>query len=130
MANEIQINVALQLTKGLLQYSQNPGSVLFDMAGTRAAGGAQTASVSATAVAIDIGLLSATTVGWAYFRNTSSTVGESILIGTGTGTFVPFMQLKPREVALLRISSDTSGVTPTFRSIAGTPVLQYWIAEN
>lgn len=130
MANEIQVTLVLQVTKGLLQYSQIPGTALFDMTGTRSAGGAQTASNAATAVAIDINTMTGTSVGYAYFRNTSSTAGESILIGTGTTSFTPFMELKPREMAVLRINSSGSGTVPTFRSLAGTPVLQYWIAET
>jgi len=130
MANEIQVTTVLQVTKGLLAYSQIPGTALFDMSGTRSAGGAQAASVSATAVAIDLTTLPVTTVGWAYFRNTSATAGESILIGTGTTSFTPFMELKPREMAVLRINSSGSGTVPTFRSLLGSPVLQYWIAET
>ena len=129
MANEIQVTLALQVTKGLLQYSQIPGTALFDMTGTKSAGGAQ-AAATGNGVAIDLNTLTATTVGYAYFRNTSSTAGENIQIGTGTTSFVPFMELKPREMAVLRINSSGSGTVPTFRSLAGTPVLQYWIAET
>jgi hypothetical protein len=129
MANEIQITAVMQVNKGLLSYSQIPGTALFDMTGTKSSGGAQAAAIT-TGVAINLNNLTATTVGYAYFRNTSSTVGENIQIGTGTTTFVPFMELKPREMAILRISSSGSGTVPTFRSLTGTPVLQYWIAEN
>jgi hypothetical protein len=129
MANEIQVTLVLQVTKGLLQYSQIPGTALFDMTGTKSAGGAQ-AAATGNGVAIDLNTLTATTVGYAYFRNTSSTAGENIQIGTGTTSFVPFMELKPREMAVLRINSSGSGTVPTFRSLAGTPVLQYWIAET
>lgn len=129
MANEIQLTVAMQVTKGLLQYSQVPGTSLFDMAGTKSAGGAQTAATG-NGVAIDIGTLTATTLGYAYFRNTSSVAGEVILIGTGTSSFVPFLELQPREFAVFRFNSTGSGVTPTFKSSAGTPTLQYWIAEK
>jgi len=129
MANEIQVTVQLAVTKGLLQYSQTVGTQLYDMTGSTSSGGAQASSV--TAGAIDLNTLTATTVGYAYFRNTSSTAGESILIGTGTGgSFVPFMELKPREIAVLRINSSGAGTVPTFRSLAGTPVLQYWIAAT
>lgn len=128
MANEIQVNVSLIVNKGSLQYSQVPGSLLFDMTGTTSAGGAAAASSSATAVAINLNTLTATTVGYAYFRNTDAT--NTILIGTGTSTFVPFLELRPREVAVLRLASNGSGTTPTFRSTAGTPVLQYWIAAT
>lgn len=129
MANEIQVTVILQVTKGLLQYSQIPGTALFDMTGTKSAGGAQ-AAATGNGVAIDLNTLTGTTVGYAYFRNTSSTAGENIQIGTGTTSFTPFMELKPREIAVLRINSSGSGTVPTFRSLAGTPVLQYWIAET
>lgn len=130
MANEIQVTVQLAVTKGLLQYSQTVGTQLYDMTGSTSSGGAQAASNAATAVAIDLNTLTGTTVGYAYFRNTSSTAGESILIGTGTTSFTPFMELKPREIAVLRINSSGAGTVPTFRSLAGTPVLQYWIAAT
>lgn len=129
MANEIQLTVAMQVTKGLLQYSQIPGTSLFDMSGTKSAGGAQTAATG-NGVAIDLGTLTVTTLGYAYFRNTSSTAGEVILIGTGTSSFVPFIELGPREFCVFRFNSTGSGVTPTFKSSAGTPTLQYWIAEK
>lgn len=129
MASEIQLSVVMQVTKGLLQYSQVPGTGLFDMTGTKSAGGAQTAATG-NGIAIDIGTLSVTTLGYAYFRNTSSTAGEVILIGTGTTSFVPFLELQPREFAVFRFNSTGSGVTPTFKSSAGTPTLQYWIAEK
>lgn len=127
MANEIQVNVSLIVNKGSLQYSQVPGSLLFDMTGTTSAGGA--AAATTTAAAIDINTLTATTVGYAYFRNTDAT--NTILVGTGTsGSFVQFLELRPREVAVLRLASNGSGTTPTMKSTAGTPVLQYWIAAT
>jgi hypothetical protein len=130
MANEIQITTVMQVNKGLLSYSQIPGTALFDMTGTKSAGGAQAAAIT-NGVAIDLNTLTGTTVGYAYFRNTSTTVGENIQIGTGLLLlFVPFMELKPREMAILRINSSGSGTVPTFRSLTGTPVLQYWIAET
>jgi hypothetical protein len=119
----------MSVTKGLLSHTQNPGTQLFDMSGTRAAGGAQAASTAATAVAIDLGTLGNTDGGWMYLRNTSVTGSEVILVGTGTGTFVPFIELRPREIALFRLNG-TSATVPTFRSVVGSPVLQYWIAEK
>jgi hypothetical protein len=127
MANEIQVTVALQVTKGLLQHSQVPGTLLFDMTGTGAAGGAVAAT--GTATALDLAPLTSSNLGYAYFRNTSSTAGQTILIGTGTGgSFVPVIELRPREVAILRVNS-TSATTLTIQSSAGTPTLQYWIAQ-
>jgi hypothetical protein len=129
MANEISITTVMSVTKGLLSHTQNPGTQLFDMNGTRAAGGAQAASTAATAVAIDLGTLGSTDGGWMYLRNTSVTGSEVILVGTGTTSFVPFIELRPREIALFRLNG-TSATVPTFRSVVGSPVLQYWIAEK
>lgn len=128
MANEISVTVVLSVNKGLLSYTQNPGTMLFDMSGTRAAGGAQQAATG-NGVAIDLGTLGSTDGGWMYLRNTSSVTGEIIQVGTGTTSFAPFIELRPREVAVFRLNGQ-SGTTPTFRSLAGTPVLQYWIAEK
>lgn len=97
------------------------------MAGTTSAGGTQL--TSATTAAIQLNGLVSTTLGWAYFRNTS-TVGV-IQIGSGVSTsFVPFMQLSPGEFSLVRLNCQTSAVVPTVKAFSGTPVLQYWIAEN
>lgn len=96
------------------------------MAGTTSAGGTQL--TSATTTAIELNGLVGTTLGWAYFRNTS-TVGV-IQIGSGTSPFVPFMQLSPGEFSLVRLNCQTSAVVPTVKAFSGTPVLQYWIAEN
>lgn len=127
MANEITVNVSLQVSKGYLGHSQVPGSISVDMAGSKAAGGAQ-AAATGNGVAIDVGTLTSTTQGYAYFRNTSSSAGENIIIGTGTTSFVGFVELKPSETAVLRLCS-TNATTITFKSTSGTPVLQYWIAE-
>jgi hypothetical protein len=130
MANEISITMVMSVTKGLLANTQNPGTQLFDMSGTRAAGGAQAASNSATAVAIDLGTLASTDCGWMYLRNTSVTGSEVILVGTGTSSFTPFIELRPKEVALFRLNGTAGALAPTFRSVTGSPVLQYWIAEK
>ena len=124
MANEITVNVSLQVTKGSLQYSQIPGSISVTMTGVVAAGGTQT-TATGSGVAISVPSLTTTTQGYAYFRNTS-TVGN-IRIGTGTTTFVPFMELLPGETAVLRLCSSTA-TTVTCNATTGTPVLQYWIA--
>ena len=124
MANEITVNVSLQVTKGSLQHSQIPGSISVTMTGVTAAGGTHT-TATGDGVAISVPSLTTTTKGYAYFRNTS-TVGN-IRIGTGTTTFVPFMELLPGETAVLRLCSSTA-TTVTCNATTGTPVLQYWIA--
>jgi hypothetical protein len=133
MANEIQVTVAMQVNKGYLQHSQVPGTQLYTMTGTKCDGGAQT--VTTSHVALNIGSLSSSTVGWAYFRNTSTTNGEDIAIGVlVSSTFYPLVGLKPGEVALFRLNTDVATAqTPYVKAAAGTassPVLQYWIAED
>lgn len=127
MANEITISAFINVLKGNLSYTQNQGSIQFDMSGSRAVGG--TATSSGTAVALPLSTVPDTALGWVYMKNTSSVAGEDIQIGTGTGTFVPLLMLKPREIAVFRFNSSAA-TTPTFRSTSGSPILQYWIVEN
>lgn len=125
MANEITVNVSLQLTKGSLQYSQIPGSISVTMTGVIAAGGTQTTATGNGVALVLPAAFTTTNLGYAYFRNTS-TVGN-IRIGTGTSSFVPFMELLPGETSVLRLCSSTA-TTVTCNATTGTPVLQYWIA--
>lgn len=129
MANEITISAFINVLKGNLSYAQNQGSIQFDMSGSRAVGGTATASSLATAVALPLSTVPNTALGWVYMKNTSSVAGEDIQIGTGTSSFVPLLMLKPREIAVFRFNSSAA-TTPTFRSTSGSPILQYWIAEN
>lgn len=132
MANEIQVNVALMVNKSRLQYTQTPGSLLFDMAGTKSVGGAVAVSTTAAGTALALGDLSASTVGYAYFRNTSSTAAEHIAIGVQvSGTFYPLVGLRAGEVAVFRLNTDLATAQTVYvKSASGTPVLQYWIAEK
>lgn len=127
MSSEIQVTVGIQVNNGLLQHVQYPGTALFDMSGTGAVGGCVAATTTATA--LDLVPLTSSNLGYAYFRNTSSTAGQTIVIGTGTGgSFVPVIELRPSELALFRLNSTTATV-PTIKSSAGSPMLQYWIAQ-
>jgi hypothetical protein len=130
MANEISVNVSMQVAKGYLQHQQVPGTISVTMTGTKCAGGAQALSTSDEP--IDLNELSASTVGWSYFRNTSTVTGEDIAIGIFQGgTFYPLVGLKPGEVAMFRLNTDVATAqAPYAKAAAGTPVLQYWIAED
>jgi hypothetical protein len=130
MASEITVTVALQVNKTYLQHSQIPGSISIDMSGTRCAGGAQELSTSHEVV--NLNELTTANQGWAYFRNTSSTAGQSIALGiVVSSTFYPVIEMKPGEVAMFRLNTTVSTAQAIYaKSSSGTPVLQYWIAEN
>ena len=130
MANEIQVTVAMQVNKGYLQHSQIPGTQLYTMTGTKCDGGAQV--VSTSDAALNLGSLSSSTVGWGYFRNTSTTSGEDVAIGVRvSSTFYPLVGLKPGEVALFRLNTDVATAqAPYVKSASGSPILHYWIAED
>ena len=131
MANEITVTVALQVNKSYLQHSQIPGSISIDMSGTRCAGGAQQIPNGSHEL-IDINELTTSTQGWAYFRNTSSTAGQSIALGIEvSSTFCPVIEMKPGEVAMFRINKTVATARALYaKAAAGTPVVQYWIAED
>jgi hypothetical protein len=120
MANEIQINLKLNVAKNRLVHREEPGQILVDMTGGTAAGGAQ--NVTTTAAAITMG--SVTTAGYAYFRNTDTT--NAIEIGTGTSPFVPFAKLKAGEAAVFRLGTNS----PTAKAAASTVNLQYYILQD
>lgn len=128
MANELALSLSLRLTKGYLAHSETPEAITVDMTGSVVAGGSIASTT--TAVAVPIGTLTSTTQNYAYFRNTAVTGTDNILLGTGTGgSFVPLIELKFKEYAMFRICSSIA-TTITFKSTAGTPVLQYWIAST
>jgi hypothetical protein len=120
MSNEITVQMSLNCSKGFIYAADESGFVQSDFEGTLIARGVQSIPTSATA--IDTGTL--TTAGYAYFRNVST--ANFIEIGTGTGTFVPFVKLKPGEAALLRLSTTA----PTARADTLAVNLQYTILSD
>lgn len=120
MAREITVNLKISTLKGDLNHTENPGTLFVDLTGTTAIGGA--ATVTTTATALTMG--SVTSAGYAYFKNTGPT--NFVEIGTGTGTFVPFLKLKAGEAAICRLSTNT----PTARANTASVVLQYYILSD
>ena len=130
MANEISISMSMQVANGYLQHQQVPGTISVTMSGTKCAGGAQALSTSHEAIGLNE--LTTADVGWSYFRNTSTVLGEDVAIGIlQGGVFYPLVGLKPGEVAMFRLNTDVATAqAPYAKAAAGTPVLQYWIAED
>lgn len=120
MAREITLNLKIATLKGDLNHTENPGTLFVDLTGTTAIGGAATVLTSANALPMG----SVTSAGYAYFKNTGPT--NFVEIGTGTGTFVPFLKLKAGEAAICRLSTNT----PTARANTASVVLQYYILSD
>ena len=120
MAREITVNLKISTLKGDLNHTENPGTLFVDLNGTTAIGGA--ATVTTTATALTMG--SVTSAGYAYFKNTGPT--NFVEIGTGTGTFVPFLKLKAGEAAICRLSTNA----PTARANTASVALQYYILAD
>ena len=122
MANEITLNLKLSVAKTYLVHTENPGTQSVTMTGTNAVGGVQNIGTTAEVLVVsDVG-----TCGYAYFRNTDATT--SVDIGTGTGTFVPFLRLKAGECAVCRLGTNA----PTAKSVSATLTvnLQYFILTD
>jgi hypothetical protein len=121
MANEITLNLKIQVAKGDLIHVENPSTLSVDLTGTTAIGGA--ATITTTAAAITMGSVSS--AGYAYFRNTGPT--NFVEIGTGTGgSFVAFLKLKEGEAAICRLGTNT----PTARANTASIALQYYILAD
>jgi len=120
MANEITLNLKMQVEKSFLSHSENPGVLSVDMSGSNAIGGVQTIGTTAEAITIT----DVSTPGYAYFRNTDST--NFVEIGTGTGSFVPFAKLKKGEACIMRLSTTA----PTARANTAALTLQFYILAD
>jgi hypothetical protein len=120
MANEITLNLKIAVEKTFLVHSESPGTISVDLTGTTAIGGSATVTTTATALAMG----SVTSTGYAYFRNTGPT--NFVEIGTGTGTFVPFLKLKAGEAAICRLATNA----PTARANTASVSLQYYILAD
>lgn len=121
MAQEITVTLKMSVAKGYLVQKFEPGTILVDMSGTNAIGGVQNIGTTGEALTIT----DVSTAGYAFFRNTSTTI--SVDIGTGTaGSFVAFMRLKAGEVAICRLGTNA----PTARSVSSTVDLQFFILAD
>lgn len=121
MANEIRITGSLSVANGYLDQDIRPSQVSLTQNSVGAGGGVFAATT--TAAAMPTG--SATTCGYAFFRNVSAT-GDAYL-GTGTGAgFVQFATLKSGEYAVIRLGTNA----PTAKSSAGTVSIQYLILAD
>jgi hypothetical protein len=121
MANEITLNLKLQVLKGSLAHLENPGAISVDLSGSTAVGGVQTIGTASAEVLI---MNDVTSPGYGFFRNTSST--NFVEIGTGTSPFVPFAKLKAGEAAIMRLSTTT----PTAKADSSSVGLQYFILAD
>lgn len=121
MAQEITLTLKMSVAKGYLVQKFDPGTILVDMSGTTAIGGAQDIGTTAEALTIT----DVSTAGFAFFRNTDST--NFIEIGTGTGgSFVAFAKLKAGEAAILRLGTNA----PTARANTAAAKLQFYILAD
>lgn len=117
MADEITLNLSIAARKGYLAFSEKTGNFLVTMNGTTGAGGIQTIGTTGELLGVtDVG-----TAGYAFFRNTSSTI--NVDIGTGTASFVAFLKLKPGESAICRLGTNA----PSAKAASSTVDLQYFI---
>jgi len=118
MANEIRIGMSLAVDNGTMDQEIRPSTLQVTQNAQTSGGGI--AVLTTTAAAIPTG--SASTCGYAYFRNVSAV--NNAFLGTLTGaSFVQFAKLGPGEYALIRLGTNA----PTAKCDASTVNLHYWI---
>lgn len=121
MANEIRVTGSLSVANGFFDQDIRPSQNSITQNAAGAGGGVFSATT--TAAAIPTG--TATTCGYAFFRNVSAT--NDAQIGTLTGaSFVHFATLKAGEYGIIRLGTNA----PTARSSAGTVLIQYLILAD
>ena len=119
MADEISINLAIDVVSGNFRTSFRPSSITPDMTGL--ASSVLIQNIGVTIEDLDVGA-NVSTGGYYWFQNmstsTSATFDPSIKISscaaTAAGTSFPFLNLRPGEFAIGR------AVTTSFSAIAAT----------
>lgn len=124
MADEITINLRLQVSNGFLVHREDPGVLGVTMTGKNGTGGIQNIVAGGTA-GETITMGDTGTAGYAFFRNTDTANFVEIGIQV-TGTFYPFVKLKAGESCVLRLGTNT----PYARSNTATTNLQYFILSD
>ena len=124
MADEITINLRLQVNNGFLVHREDPGTLGVTMTGKNGTGGIQNIVAGGTA-GETITMGDTGTAGWAFFRNTDT--ANFVEIGVQVaGTFYPFVKLKAGESCILRLGTNT----PYARSNTATTNLQFFILSD
>lgn len=123
MADEIQVNLTIQVEKGELSFDVRE-TFTADLAGSGYAAGAP--ATSTTEAAIGMGDVASAGVCW--FKNLEADGGNVIEIGVKpAATFYPLAKILPGECWPIRIAD---GVTLYMKAVAGTPRLAYVILPD
>jgi hypothetical protein len=131
MANEITYNGSIVASSTNFSERIEPGSLSIDLADLEMASGVK--EVDNTAAGIEIvptssGLASG---GMYFFRNLSTTV--VLEIGRGpSGSFAPFLMLKPGEYSIGRLASTVPATVAVFAkaTTAATAELQFKVFDG
>lgn len=128
MANEITLQVNMNVAKGSLRYQFAPPAATITLNGNAAAGGVQgiTTATTGTELILD----SVTTRGLANFINLSA--GTEVEVGAYDGTaFRPFGLLKAGEPSVIRLSAQAgttkSPVARVITPATGTANVQWQV---
>ena len=127
MADEIQLQVSLSVSKGGAKSSIALKTIKVDMAGDNFVNKTQTIATSAEA--IEVGDIS--TLGWLIVGNLDAT--NFVQIGIDSGGFVPFVNLKAaaaeadQEWAVFRL---TPGITLQAQADTAATLIQYMLIED
>jgi hypothetical protein len=123
MANEISVSLQLSIRSGNLEYSRS-GSRSFSLVASAPAKAAGIASIGFAAHEALV-MQDVATAGWARFENMDAT--NFVRIGVdSTGTFVPFLKLKPGEIAVCRLGTNA----PYAKADTAAVKLDYEIFED
>lgn len=126
MADEITLNITLDLLKSNIRLSFRPGSVTPDVAGQYLLASVQQIGTSAYE---GLGTGDVSSGGYAYFHNvsTSTTTDPTIRIALTATTSNPFAKLLPGDYAVMRNESVALSARATSAGTAAS--LQYGVID-
>jgi hypothetical protein len=126
MANEIRINLQMDISSGSLKHSFRPGVINASLTGTAASGGIQVIGTAQELITLGADVA---TAGISYFQNLHTANYVDIAAGNTSSTNY-FARLKAGEVAFTRLqNTNLSAIAQTSATTANVPLLWQVFAE-
>lgn len=115
--SDINYSVSYRVSKGFLNNNVQASGITATM--ENAGMFSQTLTLSTSAVNVSTGSL--TTPGVAFLQNLSTATASTVAFGVGAGgSFIPFINLRAGEPAILRLAEQTGGVTYQATGVEGS----------
>lgn len=128
MANEITVNISLQVKSGNLNYRSQPTVFRADMDGVK---GPTPGSITVPVTGVSVSFSELTTPGFCRLQNLDETnYVEYGILDTLGSVFYPLGELLPGEIAIIRLSRNLGESYPTTGTGTSASVNQLHFKAN